>query len=76
MYGALYVLFFTWPLWKGTVRNFLWDENQPEQVKKVKQEDIINKDESEKVIKETGDDTEETYEKAAAAVDSHDKKND
>ena len=74
MYGALYVLFFTWPLWKGAVKNFLWNENRPEQVKKISKEDIT-KDESENV-KQIRDTAEETIEKAATAVESHDKKND
>ena len=62
MYGCLYVIYFSWPLWKGMVKKFLFDENVivKETVKKV--EHIIDN------VKENVEFTKDETEKATESV--------
>jgi len=91
MYGILYVIYFSWPLWKAFVRDFLWDENvkvkaKSEEVTEVAKE-VVNEEMNEDEGKEVEKLVDATGEKAVESADSvenndgneevhdHDKKN-
>merc|ERR1712025_607958 len=78
MYGCLYVIYFSWPLWKGMVKKFLFDENVivKETVKEIKEtvkkveDNIDNVKENVEVTKdETEKSTESVTKEESAAVE-------
>ena len=91
MYCCLYVVYFSWPLWRGVLKKYLFNENVPITQRRKSDtvapgDDEIIKDESEKVTEAVAekvvtddavvDDTAESKSKEiSAAVAADDKKN-
>jgi len=67
MYGCLYIIYFSWPLWKGMVKKFLFDENVIVKVD-VKENVIVVKDEAEKVTESVKEEVSAADEKVVATA--------